>query len=129
MRKYLVIATALTLCVALCGSFALANVKKVKTKVSINFAAGDDATTYTPATPDVFSGGLSAKKGCKKGRKITLNGPATGSVKSNKDGTWSISVNNAPTGAYTATAAKRKFKKKHGKVVCKKGTSPSITAQ
>ena len=127
MKKFLVIATALTVCVAFCAAFATANVKKVNTKVSINFAAGNSTDPYTPYTEDVFSGGLKAKKGCKKGRKITLNGPVTGSTRSANNGSWAISVGTAPAGTYTATAKKKVIKKKHGKIVCKKGTSPSIT--
>ena len=71
---------------------------------------------------------MKAKKGCKKGRKIKLNGPAGGSTKSARNGSWSISKN-AASGTYTATAKKKKIKKKHGKIVCKKGTSPPITVE
>ena len=53
----------------------MANTKKVNTKVSINFKAGSSTAPYTE---DVFSGKVKAKKGCKKGRKIKLNGPTRG---------------------------------------------------
>ena len=71
---------------------------------------------------------MKAKKGCKKGRKITLNGPSSGSTKSSSSGSWSISTN-AASGTYSATAKKKVIKKKHGKIVCKKGTSPTITVE
>ena len=127
MKRVLVIATALNVCVAFCAAFAVANTKKVNTKVSINFAAGNSTDPYTPYTEDVFSGDVKAKKGCKKGRKIKLKGPATGSTKSANNGSWEISVCTAPDGTYKAVAKKKTIKKKHGKIVCKKGTSPSIT--
>ena len=124
MKKFLVIAVALSVCVGF-AALAVANTKKVNTKVSINFKAGSSTAPYTE---DVFSGEVKAKKGCKKGRKITLNGPSSGSTKSSSSGSWSISTN-AASGTYTATAAKKKIKKKHGKIVCKKGTSPTITVE
>ena len=124
MRRFLVVAMALSLCVGF-AALAVANTKKVNTKVSINFKAG---STTAPYTEDVFSGEVKAKKGCKKGRKITLNGPSSGSTKSSSNGSWSISTN-AASGTYSATAKKKVIKKKHGKIVCKKGTSPTITVE
>ena len=124
MRRFLVVAMALSLCVGF-AALAMANTKKVNTKVSINFKAGSSTAPYTE---DVFSGEVKAKKGCKKGRKITLNGPSGGSTKSSSNGSWSISTN-AASGTYTATAKKKVIKKKHGKIVCKKGTSPTITVE
>ena len=124
MRRFLVVAMALSLCVGF-AALAVANTKKVSTKVSINFKAGSATAPYTQ---DVFSGEVKAKKGCKKGRKITLNGPSSGSTKSSSNGSWSISTN-AASGTYSATAKKKVIKKKHGKIVCKKGTSPTITVE
>ena len=124
MRRFLVVAMALSLCVGF-AALAVANTKKVNTKVSINFKAGSSTAPYTE---DVFSGEVKAKKGCKKGRKITLNGPSSGSTKSSSSGSWSISTN-AASGTYSATAKKKVIKKKHGKIVCKKGTSPTITVE
>ena len=124
MRRFLVVAMALSLCVGF-AALAVANTKKVNTKVSINFKAGSSTAPYTE---DVFSGEVKAKKGCKKGRKITLNGPSSGSTKSSSNGSWSISTN-AASGTYSATAKKKVIKKKHGKIVCKKGTSPTITVE
>ena len=124
MKRFLVVAMALSLCVGF-AALAVANTKKVNTKVSINFKAGSSTAPYTE---DVFSGEVKAKKGCKKGRKITLNGPSSGSTKSSSNGSWSISTN-AASGTYTATAKKKEIKKKHGKIVCKKGTSPTITVE
>ena len=90
MRKFLVVAMALSVCVGF-AALAMANTKKVNTKVSINFKAGSSTAPYTE---DVFSGEVKAKKGCKKGRKITLNGPSGGgSTKSSSNGSWSISTN------------------------------------
>ena len=130
MRKFLVIATALTLCVALGASFAVAKTKKVDTDVSINFANGNSTDPYQPNTQDAFSGALKAKKGCKKNREVNLKGPVSGSDKSSSSGKYRITVGNAPAGTYKAVAAKKVIKKGNGnKVVCKKGSSDSITVQ
>ena len=98
--------------------------RKSTQKVSINFEAG---STTAPYTEDVFSGEVKAKKGCEQS-KYTLNGPSGGSTKSSSNGSWSISTN-APAGTYTATAKKKVIKKSRQDLVCKKGTSPTITVE
>ena len=46
MRRFLVVAMALSLCVGF-AALAVANTKKVNTKVSINFKAGSATAPYT----------------------------------------------------------------------------------
>jgi hypothetical protein len=126
MKKLLAIATALTVSVAFCAAIAMAGNNEVDTSVSINFAAGNGGS-YAPYAEDVFSGKVKAKKGCKKNRTIVLKGPVGGSTQSAKNGSWEISLGNAPAGSYKATAEIKVIQKKHGVIVCNKGKSDSIT--
>jgi hypothetical protein len=127
MKKLLVIGTALTLCLALFASFALATNTTVKTKVKANFTAGSNGDPYSPDGEDVFSGSVKAsEKGCKKNRTIELFGPVKGSTRTEKSGSWELSVGNAPDGLYAVIAEKKVIQKKHGEITCKKGSIGAV---
>ena len=116
---------ALIACLAL-GSVSMAvgnqGVKKVKTKVTLNYTKKGNP----PYNQSEFSGKVKAKKKCKKHRKIKI--PGVGKTRSAKNGTYSISLNSAaPSGTYQATAKKKKIRKHHKKIVCKRGKSNTVT--
>jgi hypothetical protein len=129
MKKLLVIGTALTLCLALFASFALATDRTVHTKVTINFTAGSNGDPYSPDGEDVFSGNVKASEnGCEKNRTIKLRGPVSGSTRTEKNGSWELSVGNAPDGLYAVIAEKKVIQKKHGEITCREGTIGALVS-
>lgn len=123
MKRKLVIVTALALCFAVSAStVSVAKTKKVKSTITLSVALGD--ATY--AVPDTFFGNVFAKKGCKRKRKVVINGTAL-STKTNNAGQYSITVPNISSGTYTATVKKKKRKKPNGvTIVCKRATSNPV---
>ena len=123
MKKHVVLAAMLVACLAFgltASSVAKPKVKKVETTVTLTFTKG---ATYGG---DVFSGQAKAKKGCKKQRKITINGTAL-TATTNSSGNYEIQAGTVAPGTYTATAAKKVRKKNNGtKIICKKDTSPPV---
>jgi hypothetical protein len=125
MRKLSVLVFALVACIAV-GGMAMAattTTTKVKTKVSVDFSGkfSGGTSAYDPITfAGDFAGTVKGKKGCKKGRKVTISA-GIGSAKSNSSGKYDVHINTVPdAGNYTATAKKKKFKKGDTKIVCKK---------
>ena len=133
MKRRFAIALALVACLTL-GSVSLAigkpGVKKVDTTVTLTYAQ----TGTPPYHQSVFSGQVKAKKSCKKAREITVRNTGTGAVvgttTSTSNGSYSISTSAAPAGTYQAEAAKKVRKQNNGtKIVCKAGTSNTVTVQ
>jgi hypothetical protein len=143
MKKPLAIALATVACLtAGSGATVLAKpkVKKVQTTVTLNYAKTTTTTPSGPYTPSVtsirsvFSGEVTAKKGCQKGRDISVTNTDTsavvGTITNSDDGSYSISLSSAaPSGTYQATAKKKKIKKHGKKIVCKKGKSNTAKVQ
>ena len=134
MKKRLAIALALVACLV-AGSVTTAiskpKVKKVETTLTLTYAE----TGTAPYSQSAFSGQVKAKKGCKKARDITIRNTGTGAVvgttTSASNGSYSVSLSTvAPAGTYQAEAAKKVRKQNNGtKIVCKKGTSNTVTVQ
>jgi hypothetical protein len=134
MKKRFAIALALVACLAV-GSVSVAigkpGVKKVETTLTLTYTQ----TGTPPYHQSVFAGQVKAKKSCKKNREITVRNTGTGAVvgttTSTSNGSYSISLPTAaPAGTYQAEAAKKVRKKDNGtKIVCKAGTSNTVTVQ
>lgn len=133
MKQRLVIALALVACLlagSVAGTIAKPKVKKIDTTVALSYSKTSTTPSgpygpNEPSTKAVFSGELKAKQGCKKGRKVSI--PGIGMTESSSDGSFSISLNGAaPAGTYQATATKKKIKKDHKKIKCKKGKSNEV---
>jgi hypothetical protein len=118
-----------TLALMLVGGVVVANgatPKKVKTKVSIK-AVGDPAPTAVKGKVRARKHGHTVRK-CVKKRKVIIKhaGEKVGSDKTNKKGKYRVGIDPyTEPGDYKAVAKKKK--KNHGRLVCKKGRSKTIT--
>jgi hypothetical protein len=134
MKKRLAIALALVACLV-AGSVTTAIGKPKVKKVETTLTLSHTTTGTAPYNQSAFSGQVSAKKGCKKARDITVRNTGTGTVvgttTSDSNGSYSVSLSTAaPAGTYQAEAAKKQRKNNNGtKIVCKKGTSNTVTVQ
>ena len=131
MRRLAFVVVILSAMFAAAGSIALAHKARIDTSVSLAAPAGS-ATTFT--------GTVTAKGGCKKGRAVSLfrtdeysGRTLVGTATTDTSGAFSITPNPASTGSYQATVAKKKVKKgktKSGKTKhkhkCLAGSSPAI---
>jgi hypothetical protein len=122
----IVLATTLVLGLAV-GTTQAAKAKKVATDVEIELG------THTGMGTVRFLGDVhSQKPKCEKGRQVTIvyRGPAPGfgaveTTTTDHTGDWEVtpSTLDAPDGAYTAEASRKKAKKK---IVCKAATSNEV---
>ena len=127
MKRLIVVVLAVALSVAI-GSAALAanggGTTHVKSKVKINYQTSgtppyDEGSSFCGKVKSK-SGPNKARKACKKHRKVKVK-PDVGKAKTDKKGKWQIFLDHAATpGTYTAKVKKKKIKKHHTKIVCKK---------
>jgi hypothetical protein len=125
MKRLIVVAVALAMCLAV-GSTALAKkgeTVKVKSKITLNYQ-----TTGTPPYDEGsrFYGKVKGKKApgqykkkCKQGRKVKVSG--VGKTRTAANGTYELFLDGpAAPGTYTAKVKKKTVHKKGKKIVCKK---------
>ena len=134
-KRILIAVTALIACMALgFGAVAVAKTKKITTTITLAVTK-TPASQYAPYSPGsgTLSGQVSAKgpSGCREGRTVTISrgGPIVGSVDTDSNGSYSLTVAAAPpAGTYTASVPKVVInkKKKHKKFVCKGATSAPV---
>ena len=132
-KKVLVIVMALIACLAIGFATEAAAKKKKKIKVassvSLQVTTTSTSGPYAPNTvPGTFSGAVTAKKGCAKGRSVTVlkNGNSLGTIITNNNGNYLATLGQAGSGSYQASVAKKKFKKKGQTIVCKGTISSAV---
>jgi hypothetical protein len=133
MTKLRVLVMALVACFAV-GSVAVAvakpddnkkpKIKKIKTKVKVNYQAGQAPSTYNPYAPydpydpdgtnASFTGKVKAKKDCDRRRKVSISG--LGQTSTSKDGQYSFTLptNAASPGNYKVRVKGKRYSRGSG---------------
>jgi hypothetical protein len=126
MKRLIVVVLTLALSVAVVSAAfaAKGTTTNVKSKVKINYQTSgtppyDEGSSFFGKVKSK-SGPNKARKACKKHRKVKIK-PDVGKAKTDKHGKYQIFLDHAAApGTYTAKAKKKKIKKHHTKIVCKK---------
>lgn len=131
MSKLRVMVMALVACFAV-GSVAVAvakpddkpKVKKIKTKVNVNYQAGQTPGTFDPYQPynpydpngrnAAFTGKVKAKKDCDRRRKVTIS--SLGQTSTSKDGqfTFTFPGTTAAPGKYNVRVKGKRYTRGSG---------------
>lgn len=98
---------------------------EVDSTLTLKFKEGSDldGDYYEEGTGDLFFGKVSARKRCRQDRKVRIFAAAGGRIGkdvTDRQGRFSISVENAAPGRYFVQAKKRTYRNEKGtkKVVC-----------
>jgi len=132
-KKVLVVVMALVACLAVgFVTEAAAKKKKIKVRTSVTLTVTTSHTggPYGPSSAQgTFSGTVSARKKCQKGRRVTIlkNGVAIGSTFSSGTGGYQAVFSGAGSGSYQAQVAKKKRKTKKAIIICKATISGPVT--